>query len=77
MNDEPRGPRPLSTVKKKLLGRLAGFTGFMTAGVVTTSLGQGLGWGPALVWGLGAGAFAAAVFAAWFAYKETRPPRDE
>lgn len=77
MDEQPRGRRPLSPAKKKLGGRLVGFTALMTAGVVTTSLGQGLGWGPALVWGLGAGVFAGAVFAGWFVWKETRPPQDD
>jgi hypothetical protein len=72
-------PRPmaLTPVHRKILGRLAVFTGLMTAGVVTTALGESLGWAVALVWGLGAGLAAAGVFVLWFLWKESRPQGDE
>lgn len=78
MNQPTGDRRPLTPVQRRVLGRLAGFTGLMTAGVVTTALGRELGWLWSLLWGLGAGGFAALVFAGWFWWNEGRkgPPAD-
>jgi len=67
----------MTPVKRMLLVRLSAFTGLMTAGVTTTALGDGLGWWVALAWGAGAGLAAALAFAAWFVWKESRPPKQE